>query len=94
MSKARTEGRNNVVLVVRDEFSGLIRAFLCGPKSSETVTKKLLAFLGTSYHVVPSVMMKSDQASEFSASCAPLGFQQELTLGNRWPDNQYAPQRK
>ena len=34
ISKARTEGRNNVVLVVRDEFSGLIRAFATGVAGS------------------------------------------------------------
>ena len=87
VSKARTEGRNNVVLVVRDEFGGLIRAFPCGSKSSETINKHLLALLGPSYHVVPSVMMKSDQAVEFSASCSQLGFQQKSTLENRWPHN-------
>ena len=87
VSKARTEGRHNVVLVVRDEYSGLIGAFPCGSKSSETINKHLLAFLGPSYHVVPSVMMKSDQAGEFIASCAQLGFQHEPTLENRWPHN-------
>ena len=87
VSKARTEGRNNVVLVVRDEFSGLIRAFPCGSKSSETINKHLLAFLGPSSHVVPSVVMKSDQAGEFNASCTQLGFQHEPTLENRWPHN-------
>ena len=80
VSKARTEGRNNNVLVVRDEFSGLVRAFPRGSKSSETINKHLLSFLGPSYNHVPSFMMKSDQASEFSASCAQLGFQQESTL--------------
>ena len=80
VSKARTEGRNNVVLVVRDGYSGLIRAFPCGSKSSETINKHLLAFLGPSYHVVPSIMMKSDQAGEFMASCSQLGFQHEPTL--------------
>ena len=87
VSKARTEGRNNNALVVRDEFSGLVRAFPCGSKSSETINKHLLSFLGPSYNHVPSIMMKSDRASEFSASCAQLGFQQESTLENRWPHN-------
>ena len=53
VSKARTEDRNNVVLVVRDEFSGLMRAFPCGSKSSETINKHLLAFLGPRFQVAP-----------------------------------------
>ena len=50
VSKSRTEGRDNVVLVVRDEFSGFVRAFPLGSRSSENINKHLLAFLGPSYH--------------------------------------------
>ena len=85
VSKARTEGRNNIVLVVRDEYSGLIRAFPCSSKSSETINKHLLSFLGPSYTDMPSIMMKSDQAQEFIATCSQLGFQHEPTLEHRWP---------
>ena len=87
VSKARTEGRNNVVLIVRDEHSGYIRAFPCGTKASETINKHLLSFLGPSYQKVPSIMVKSDQAKEFLASCSQLGFQHEPTLENRFPHN-------
>ena len=87
VSKARTEGRNNTVLVIRDEFSGYLRAYPCSSKSSETINKHLLSFLGPSYHKLPSSMTKSDQAQEFLASCSQLGFQHEPTLENRWPHN-------
>ena len=70
VSKVRTEGRDNVVLVVRGEFSGFIRACPWGSKSNETINKHLLSFLGPSYHKHPSIMMKSDQAQEFIASCS------------------------
>ena len=82
VSKARTEGCNNVVLVVRDESSGLIRAFRVDQRAVRQC-KHLLAFLGPSYQVAPSVMMKSDQAGEFIASCSQLGFQHEPTLEGR-----------
>ena len=87
VSKSRTEGRDNVVLVVRDEFSGFVRAFPLGSRSSENINKHLLAFLGPSYHKQPSIMVKSDRAHEFQASCSQLGFQHEPTLENRWPHN-------
>ena len=87
VSKARTEGRDNVVLIVRDEFSGFIRAFPTSSKSRETINKHLLAFLGPSFYKQPSIMMKCDQAHEFIASCSQLGFQHEPTLENRWPHN-------
>ena len=83
VSKARTEGRDNVVLVVRDEFSGFIRAFPLGSRSSENINKHLLAFLGPSYYKQPSIMVKSDQAHEFQASCShdtrkPLASQRQI----------------
>ena len=87
VSKSRTEGRRNVVLVIRDEFSGFVRSFPLGSRSSETINKHLLAFLGPSYHKQQSIMVKSDQAHEFQASCSQLGFQHEPTLENRWPHN-------
>ena len=87
VSKSRTEGRDNVVLVVRDEFSGFVRAFPLGSRSSENINKHLLAFLGPIYHKQPSIMVKSDRAHEFHASCSQLGFQHEPTLENRWPHN-------
>ena len=87
VSKARTEGRNNVVLIVRHEHSGYIRAFPSGTKASETINKHLLSFLGPSYQKVPSIMVKSDQAKEFLASCSQLGFQHEPTLENQFPHN-------
>ena len=79
--------RDMIVLVVRDEFSGFIRAFPLGSRSSENINKHLLAFLGPSYHKQPSIMVKSDQAHEFQASCSQLGFQHEPTLEGRWPHN-------
>ena len=78
VSKARTEGRNNVVLVVRDEFSGLMRAFPCGSKSSETIKKHLLAFLGPRFQVAP--IEHDEKRSGWRVHCIMFTWASSMSL--------------
>lgn len=73
------------VQVIRDEYSGLIVAYPCMKHDAETVSRNLLAFLGPSYHSTPMITCKTDNAPEFQASCATLGFIHEPTLARRFP---------
>ena len=80
------DGRENVVQVVRDEFSGWLRAYPTANRDTDSVVRNLLAFLGPSYHQ-PCIMCKSDQAPEIVAACKRLGFVHEESLENRFPHN-------
>ena len=76
----------STVLVVRDEFSGYLRAFPLTQRTTENVVKGLLQFIGK--HVKkPMIMFKSDNAKELEAACQQLGWVSEPTLANRWPHN-------
>ena len=80
------DGRENVVQVIRDEFSGWLRAYPTANRDTDSVVRNLLAFLGPSYHQ-PCIMCKSDQAPEIVAACKRLGFVHEESLENRFPHN-------
>ena len=67
------DGRENVVQVVRDEFSGWLRAYPTASRDTGSVVRNALSFLGPSYHQ-PCVMCKSDQAPEIVAACKRLCF--------------------
>ena len=62
----------HVVQVVRDEFSGWIRAYPLNKRDTSSVVGNILSFLGPSYDQ-PSIMVKSDQAIEVRAACKQLG---------------------
>ena len=64
---------DNTVQVIRDEFSGWIRAFPISKRDASTVVKNLLSFLGPSYNQ-PCIMIKSDQATETRLAAQQLGF--------------------
>ena len=70
--------------VIRDEFSGWIRAFPISKRDASTVVKNLLSFLGPLYNQ-PCIMIKSDQATETRLAAQQLGFVFEGTLENRHP---------
>ena len=70
------DGRENVVQVVRDEFSGWLRAYPAANRDTDSVVRNLLAFLGPSYHQ-PCIMIV--------AACKRLGFVHEESLENRFP---------
>ena len=78
--------KENAVQVVRDEFSGWIRAYPIARRDTDTVSRNLLLFLGPAYDRT-TVMCKSDQAIEILATCKRLGFVHEDTLENRFPHN-------
>ena len=72
------DGRENVVQVIRDEFSGWLRAYPTANRDTDSVVRNLLAFLGPSYHQ-PCIMCKSDQAPEIVAACKRLGFRKQVS---------------
>ena len=81
----RRDGRENVVHVIRDEFSGWLRAYPIATRDTDSVVHILLTFLGPSCHQ-PCVMCKSDQAPEIVPACKRLGFAREeshMRLGFR-----------
>ena len=80
------DGRENSVQVVRDEFSGWLRAYPIATRDTDSVVRNLLTFLGPSYRH-PCIMCKSDQAPEIVAACKRLGFVHEDSLENRFPHN-------
>lgn len=79
-------GKEHAVQVIRDEYSGWLRAFPLAKRDTSTVVGNILAFLGPSYEQ-PSIMVKSDQAVETKAACKQLGCAFEGTLENRFPHN-------
>ena len=81
-----SSGKEHVVQVIRDEYSGWIRAFPLSKRDTASVVGNILAFLGPSYDQ-PSIMVKSDQAVETRAACKQLGCTFEGTLENRFPHN-------
>ena len=72
-------GKENTVQVIRDEFSGWIRAYPITKRDTTTVVRNLLNFLGPSYNQ-PCIMIKSDQATETRLAAQQLGFVFEGTL--------------
>ena len=72
--------------MIRDEFSGWLRAYPTANRDTDSVVRNLLAFLGPSYRQ-PCVMCKSDQAPEIVVACKRLGFVHEESLENRFPHN-------
>ena len=80
------DGRENVVQVIRDEFSGWLRDYCAATKDTDSVLRNLLSLLGPSYHQ-PCIMCKPDQAPEIVAACKRLGFVHEESTENRFPRN-------
>ena len=64
-----------------------LAAYPCTKRSSNTIVKFMLSFLGPSYHAHPTIMCKSDNAPEFMSACTTLGFVHEPSLSRRWPHN-------
>ena len=80
------DGKENATQVVRDEYSGWVRAYPIAKRDTDTVSRNLLLFLGPAYDRT-TVMCKPDQAIEILAACKRLGFVNEDTLENRFPHN-------
>ena len=75
-----------VVLVVRDEATGYIRAFPLVARDTDSTVRSLLSFMGR-YAAGPCALFKSDNARELLSACATLGFTSEPSLERRWPHN-------
>lgn len=86
VQKQGTGGKEHSAQVIRDEYSGFIRAFPMFKRDTANVTGNILSFLGPAFDN-PSIMVKSDQAPETMAACKQLGCTFEGTLENRFPHN-------
>jgi hypothetical protein len=79
-------GKEDVIQLIRDEFSGWISAYSLNKRDTPTVVGNILSFLGPFYDQ-PSMMVKSDQAVEVRAACKQLGCHFEGTLEKWFPHN-------
>ena len=67
-----SSGKEHVVQVIRDEFSGWLRAYPITKRDTHVVVRNLLSFLGPS-HNQPCIIL-SDQARETRLAPQQLGF--------------------
>ena len=74
------------VQVIRDEFSGLLRAYV-GKRTSENAARNLLQFVGAAASDTPNVLVKTDCDRSLTAAISQVGWAQEPSLQNRWPHN-------
>ena len=74
------------VQVIRDEFSGLLRAYV-GKRTTENAARNLLQFVGSAASDLPNVLVKTDCDRSLTAAISQVGWAQEPTLQNRWPHN-------
>ena len=78
--------REHAVHVIRDEYSGALRAFVCA-RTAERAAQNLLTFVGARYKHLPNVLCKADDAKELIAAVSQIGWVHEATLENRFPHN-------
>ena len=64
-------GSENVVQVIRDEFSGWVRAFPLTKRDADTVGRNLLEFLGPAYNQT-HIIVKSDPATQVISATKQL----------------------
>ncbi|CAE7214446.1 unnamed protein product, partial [Symbiodinium sp. KB8] len=74
------------VQVIRDEFSGLLRAYV-GKRTTENAARNLLQFVGSAASDLPNVLVKTDCDRSLTAAISQVGWAQEPSLQNRWPHN-------
>ena len=81
-----SSGKEHGVQVIRDEYSGWVRAYPMFNRDAANVTGNILSFLGPVYDN-PFVMVKSDQAAEPKLACKQLACAFEGSLENRFLHN-------
>ena len=79
-------GREFLVLIVYDSFSGIVNAYPTRTKSSEFVYQCLRHFVGLRYKN-PDTVCRSDAAPELVKAIRELGWLPETALPRRWPHN-------
>ena len=79
-------GREFVVLIVYDTFSGILNAYPASSKSSDFVYTCLKHFVGLRYQN-PDTVCRSDAAPELVKAIRDLGWLPETSLPRRWPHN-------
>ncbi|CAE6921679.1 RE1 [Symbiodinium sp. CCMP2592] len=72
--------------VIRDEFSGLLRAYV-GKRTAENAARNLLQFVGAAASDTPNVLVKTDCDRSLTSAISQVGWAQEPSLQNRWPHN-------
>ena len=77
-------GREFVVLIVYDTFSGILNAYPASSKSSDFVYTCLNHFVGLRYQN-PGTVCRSDAAPELVKAIRDLGWLPETSLPRRWP---------
>ena len=79
-------GREFVLLIVYDNFSGILNAYPASSKSSDFVYTCLKHFVGLRYQN-PDTVCRSDAAPELVKAIRDLGWLPETSLPRRWPHN-------
>ena len=81
-----SEGKEFLVLIVYDTFSGIINAYPASSKSSDFVFTCLRHFVGHRFKN-PDTVCRSDAAPELLKAIRDLGWLPETSLPRRWPHN-------
>ena len=71
--------RETTLLVVRDEFSGFLRSFPLARRTTENVVRALLQFIGKHAEDKPTIIFKSDNATELDSACQQMSWVPEPT---------------
>ena len=81
-----SDGKEFLVLIVYDSFSGIINAYPASSKGSDFVFSCLRHFVGHRFKN-PDIVCRSDAAPELLKAIRDLGWLAETSLPRRWPHN-------
>ena len=81
-----SDGKEFLVLIVYDSFSGIINAYPASSKGSDFVFSCLRHFVGHRFKN-PDTVCRSDAAPELLKAIRDLGWLPETSLPRRWPHN-------
>ena len=81
-----SDGKEFLVLIVHDSFSGIINAYPTSSKGSDFVFSSLRHFVGHRCKN-PNTVCRSDAAPELLKAIRDLGWLPETSLPRRWPHN-------
>ena len=79
-------GKEFLVLIVYDSFSGIVNAYPATSKGSDFVYSCLRHFVGLRFKN-PDTVCRSDAAPELLKAIRDLGWLPETALPRRWPRN-------